>query len=153
MCIRDSLLTYLDFGYLGWQPSSQSLSMIGKMSVWCERVTGGIFREPANTLSNICFMISGLVMLRVLSSEKSSVNSFFGINKISCLYALVVIYLGPGSWLMHGTHTAWGAWADNQSMLSKGIHAPEDLQESVLQFVIEKMRLEGISIEKYEKVV
>ena len=45
------------------------------------------------------------------------------------------------------------AWADSPSMLSQGIHAPEDLPESVLQFVIEKMRLEGISIEKYEKVV
>ena len=45
------------------------------------------------------------------------------------------------------------AWADNPGMLSQGVHAPEDLPESVLQFVIEKMRLEGISIEKYEKVV
>ena len=33
------LVAYWIFGYFGWQPSSQSLSMIGKMSVWCERVT------------------------------------------------------------------------------------------------------------------
>ena len=90
---------------------------IGEVSGWCERVSGGIFREPVNTLSNISFMISGLIMLRILSNEKLSANSFFGINKISCLYALVVIYLGPGSWLMHGTHTPWGGWADNQSMI------------------------------------
>ena len=89
----------------------------GEVSGWCERVSAGIFREPANTLSNISFMISGLIMLRVLSTESPTGNKFTGINRISCLYALVVIYLGPGSWLMHGTHTQWGGWADNQSMI------------------------------------
>jgi hypothetical protein len=29
----------------------------------------------------------------------------------------VVIYLGPGSMLMHATNTEWGGWADNLSMI------------------------------------
>ena len=39
---------------------------IGAISGWCERVSGGIFREPSNTLSNIGFMLAGLLMLKVL---------------------------------------------------------------------------------------
>ena len=114
------LVAYWIFGYFGWQPSSQSLSMIGKMSVWCERVTGGIFREPANALSNLGFMMIGLSMFYVLSKEKTDStngNVFFGITPVSTLYAGAVIWLGPGSMLMHGTHTLWGGWADNLSMV------------------------------------
>ncbi len=99
----------------------ESGEAIGEISSWCERVSGGVFREPANTLSNLGFMVSGLLMLRVLAAEDGSVgagkNAFSGLNRISVLYAVAVIYLGPGSWLMHGTHTAWGGWADNLSMV------------------------------------
>ena len=95
--------------------------VIGTISGWCERVSGGVFREPANTVSNIGFIISGLLMLRVLSAENGlenvNKNTFTGLNPISVLYAIAVIFLGPGSWLMHGTHTAWGGWADNLSMI------------------------------------
>ena len=94
---------------------------IGEISSWCERVSGGVFREPSNTLSNLGFMVSGLLMLKVLSAEGESdstaKNTFTGLNRLSVLYAVAVIYLGPGSWLMHGTHTAWGGWADNLSMV------------------------------------
>ena len=94
---------------------------IGEISSWCERVSGGVFREPSNTLSNLGFMVSGLLMLKVLSAEgesdRTAKNTFTGLNRISVLYAAAVIYLGPGSWLMHGTHTAWGGWADNLSMV------------------------------------
>ena len=114
------LLLYSVFGYIGWAPASESLAMIGKMSGWCERVSGGIFREPANALSNLGFMVVGLSMFYILSKEKiDSVNgnAFYGITPISVLYAGAVIWLGPGSMLMHGTHTAWGGWADNLSMV------------------------------------
>ena len=94
---------------------------IGEISSWCERVSGGVFREPSNTLSNLGFMVSGLLMLKVLSAEGESdsaaKNTFTGLNRLSVLYAVAVIYLGPGSWLMHGTHTAWGGWMDNLSMV------------------------------------
>jgi hypothetical protein len=41
----------------------------------------------------------------------------FGHSPIALLYAGAAIWLGPGSLLMHGTHTAWGGWADNLSMV------------------------------------
>ena len=98
--------------------SSEAAYLIGEASRWCERVSGGLFREPVNTLSNLGFMLVGLYMFWILSKDESnSSNPFIGINKISILYASVVIYLGPGSMLMHGTNTEWGAWADNLSMI------------------------------------
>ena len=98
--------------------SSESASLIGEASRWCERVSGGLFREPVNTLSNLGFMIVGLYLFWILCNDhQNSRNPFIGINSISVLYASVVIYLGPGSMLMHGTNTDWGAWADNLSMI------------------------------------
>ena len=91
---------------------------IGSVSGWCERVSKSIFREPANALSNLAFMVSGIMILRILSKDKQgSRNTFIGLNKLSVLYAGATIFLGPGSMLMHGTHTEWGGWADNLSMI------------------------------------
>ena len=96
----------------------KAASLIGEASRWCERVSGGLFREPLNTLSNLGFMIAGLYMFWVICNDKQdSTNPFIGITPISVLYASVVIYLGPGSMLMHGTNTEWGGWADNLSMI------------------------------------
>ena len=63
-------------------------------------------------------MFVGLYLFWILcNDDKNSNNSFIGINPVSILYASVVIYLGPGSMLMHGTNSEWGAWADNLSMI------------------------------------
>jgi len=112
------LLIFIILSALGLIQSTDSVNLIGDASRWCERVSGGLFREPINTLSNLGFMVVGLYIFWILcNDEKNSINPFIGINKISILYASVVIYLGPGSMLMHGTNTEWGAWADNLSMI------------------------------------
>ena len=112
------LLIFTLLSALNLIQSNEAAYLIGEASRWCERVSGGLFREPINTLSNLGFMLVGLYMFWVLSNdENNSSNSFIGVNKISILYASVVIYLGPGSMLMHGTNTEWGAWADNLSMI------------------------------------
>jgi len=43
---------------------------IGEVSRWCERISDGYFREPANALSNIGFMLTGLFMFWLLANEK-----------------------------------------------------------------------------------
>ena len=117
-----SILFFIIYILLGNQGIILSLEpneSIGDISRWCERVSGGIFREPSNALSNIGFMILGLYMFWVLGKDIRSDNSnqFTGLNSISILYAGAAIFLGPGSLLMHGTHTEWGEWADNLSMI------------------------------------
>ena len=94
---------------------------VGDVSRWCERVSPSIFREPVNAFSNVGFMITGLIMFWILSKDntnKTQLNDFTGLTNISVLYASVVIFLGPGSFLMHGTHSYWGQWIDNVSMVT-----------------------------------
>ena len=112
------LLIFFLLSAFGLIQSIEAANLIGEASRWCERVSGGLFREPLNTLSNLGFMVAGLYMFWVICNDKQdSTNPFIGITPISLLYASVVIYLGPGSMLMHGTNTEWGGWADNLSMI------------------------------------
>ena len=84
--------------------STESLAFIGEASRWCERISPGPFREPINTLTNLGFMVVGLYILYKITNE-TSFNDFSGINKITVLYGVAVVYLGPGSMMMHGTNT------------------------------------------------
>ena len=112
------LFVFFILSSFGLIQSSEGAGLIGEASRWCERVSGGLFREPLNTLSNLGFMVVGLYMFWVICNDRqSSTNPFIGITPISLLYASVVIFLGPGSMLMHGTNTEWGGWADNLSMI------------------------------------
>ena len=112
------LFVFFTLSSFGLIQSSEGAGLIGEASRWCERVSGGLFREPLNTLSNLGFMVVGLYMFWVICNDRqNSTNPFIGITPISLLYASVVIFLGPGSMLMHGTNTEWGGWADNLSMI------------------------------------
>ena len=110
------MITFYILSYFQLIQSIESAAIIGEASRWCERVGDGPFREPINTLTNLGFMIVGLFILYKLSNE-TSFNNFSGLNTISVLYGVCVVWLGPGSMLMHGTNTEWGGWADNLSMV------------------------------------
>ena len=91
---------------------------IGEVSRWCERISDSYFREQANALSNIGFMTTGLIMFWILAREtRVSGSRFHGSAPTAILYAATAWFLGPGSLLMHGTHTTWGQWADWLSMI------------------------------------
>jgi len=110
---------FLVFGYNGWGTPAANEQAIGEISRWCERVSGGFFREPANTLGNLGFVITGLYMFYKLSNDATQNRSpMFGSFKIGLLYASASTFLGPGSMAMHGTHTKFGAWLDNVSMIT-----------------------------------
>ena len=58
-------------------------------------------------------------MFYKLSKDATSNHSpLFGSFKIALLYASASTFLGPASMAMHGTHTQFGAWLDNVSMIS-----------------------------------
>ncbi len=108
-------------GQDGWGPRAENEQAIGEVSRWCERVSGGFLREPVNTLGNLGFVAFGLVMLWVLArdviTDRPAKNRMIGHTPISLLYAATAVFLGPGSMVMHGTHTFFGAWIDNVSMV------------------------------------
>ena len=92
--------------------------VIGEVSRWCERISDSYFRERANALSNLGFILTGLFMFWIISGETLKLHSrFHGPTPTAILYASAAVFLGPGSLLMHGTHTEWGQWADWLSMI------------------------------------
>ena len=114
------LIVYVILGLLGITDSEETVKSIGNISRWCERISSGIFKEPVNALSNLGFIIAGLLMFSVLSRDSQNtehINKFHGLTPISTLYAGTVVCLGIGSMVMHGTNSDWGAWADNLSMI------------------------------------
>ena len=114
-----TILLFIIFGSNGWGPAAANEQAIGEISRWCERVSGGFFREPANTLGNLGFVFVGLYMFYKLSKDATGNHSpLFGSFKIALLYASASTFLGPASMAMHGTHTQFGAWLDNVSMIS-----------------------------------
>ena len=115
-------VAFVGTGLAGWGPAAENEQAIGEISRWCERVSGGLLREPVNTLGNLAFVIAGLVILLMLArdtvAETDSANPFHTNTPIALLYASAAVFLGPGSMVMHGSHTRFGAWLDNVSMVA-----------------------------------
>ncbi len=115
-------VSYVVLGLDGWGPRAANESAIGDISRWCERVASGLLREPANTLGNLGFIVAGLAMFWVLGRDEERgaprLNRFVGQQPVALLYASAAVFLGPGSMVMHGTHTRFGAWLDNVSMVA-----------------------------------
>lgn len=116
------LVAYALLGSDGWGPRAPNEQAIGAVSRWCERVAGGLLREPVNALANVGFVLAGLAMFRVLGRDdelaRPRPNPFVGQQPTALLYAAATTLLGPGSMLMHGTHLRVGAWLDNVSMVA-----------------------------------
>ena len=109
-------------GAVGWGDPAANEQPIGEISRWCERVSGGFLREPVNTLGNLGFVIAGLAMFGTLARDalagRRVHNRFTGNSSVGLLYASAAVFLGPGSMVMHGSHTFFGAWIDNVSMVA-----------------------------------
>ena len=109
-------------GAIGWWTPAPNEQAIGEISRWCERVSGGLIREPVNTLANLGFVVSGLAMFLILANDtregRPRINRFIGNQPVALLYAAATVFLGPGSMVMHGSHTFFGAWIDNVSMVA-----------------------------------
>ena len=70
---------------------------IGSVSRWCERISGGYFREPVNALSNLGFITTGLIMFWIIAHEpKNQESRFVGPTPVAILYAATAVFLGPG---------------------------------------------------------
>ncbi len=126
---------FVAVGLGGWGAPAANEQAIGEVSRWCERVSGGLLREPANTLGNLGFVAVGLAIFWVLVRDERAgrrgggglvgpdaapgpAGRFFGNTPTALLYASAVTFLGPGSMLMHGSHLRAGAWLDNVSMVA-----------------------------------
>lgn len=89
----------------------------GVGGTFCE-IGNGIIKQPANTISNIGFIIVGLLIgwkqSKGVYQSKSNIltNSAF----VSGFFATLGVLLGPGSMAMHATTTRVGGFLDMLSM-------------------------------------
>lgn len=70
------------------------------IDLYCERLAPGLLGEPLNTVSNVAFIVAGVLAWH--ASAQTAVR----------VLATLVILIGCGSFLFHATASAWAQWAD-----------------------------------------
>lgn len=98
------------FGWLGeWNHTGAE---------FCEASRAGLIKQPANTWSNIGFVIAGLTIAWQLSRNVFQANkNIFTQNSFTAIFfSSLTVFLGPGSMAMHATETSAGGFLDMLSM-------------------------------------
>ena len=76
----------------------------------CEHIGRGLLAQPANTLSSLAYVLSGvMLLLRALAGRPSA-------RLAPVVYAVTVIGVGIGSAAFHGPMPAWGRFAHDLSI-------------------------------------
>ena len=83
---------------------------VGRGAQFCEQARDGWLKQPANALSNVGFVVAGLVI------GWQAPRRPLRFDGLATAYACVVVLLGPGSAAMHATQSALGGWLDMTSM-------------------------------------
>jgi len=111
-----TLSSLFSLGLIGW-PGTFAAAGSG----FCEAFRDGIIKQPANTWSNLGFVVAGLwitvIIRRDIISHVHYRNLIGSSLNLGVLYATLVVLLGPGSMAMHATGTTWGGTLDVLSML------------------------------------
>lgn len=79
---------------------------------FCEAARPGWLAQPANALSNLGFVVAGLL----IGWHARTTGGQLAMPGLAASYAVVVVLLGPGSMAMHATQTAAGGHLDMTSM-------------------------------------
>ena len=81
---------------------------VGRGDDFCEAARSGWVKQPANTLSNLGFVVAGLAVARHAGRT--------ALGGTATAYACLVVVLGPASAAMHATQSAAGGHLDLLSM-------------------------------------
>ena len=112
------VLLLLSVLYIVVGSSSWAVDPIESPTQFCEDISDGLVKEPMNALSNFTYIIVGLVILWNLpSANVRGSNPMLEHGMYPILYAAGSIYIGIGSFAMHGTNTNWGTSMDWTGML------------------------------------
>jgi Ceramidase len=96
------------FGWLG--PD------IGRGAGFCEAARDGVVRQPANTFSNLGFVVAGLLIAWHAGLRENTGTVLSAHRSLAIAMACLVVLLGPGSAAMHATQSAAGGHLDTLSM-------------------------------------
>lgn len=85
---------------------------------FCEEARNSLIKQPANTWSNVGFIVAGLLMAWQLARGQfnQNKNRFTQSMFTATFFSSLVVFLGPGSMAMHATETQIGGELDMLSM-------------------------------------
>ena len=112
------LLGILSVLYALLGASTWAVEPIESATRFCEDISDGLIKEPINTLSNLTYIVVGLVILWNLPAHTGeAANPMLEKGMYPVLFAAGSMYIGIGSFAMHGTNTNWGTSMDWTGML------------------------------------
>ena len=118
-----TMLLFVIFAAAGWPGGADDCLVvtggIERDNCYCEQLRTGWVKQPANTWSDLAFVVVGLSLLTVVGSENrgsSGSNPFLSGSWMASLYGWVIIFMGPGSMYFHASFTDWGGFLDSTSM-------------------------------------
>lgn len=88
----------------------------GRGAGFCEAARSGVVRQPANTVSNLGFVLAGLAVAWYAADRSRLGGSLARWPGLATGYAVVVVLLGPASAAMHATQSVLGGRLDLLSM-------------------------------------
>ncbi len=89
---------------------------VGRGDGFCERARAGLVKQPANTFSNLGFVLAGLAVAWRAGRGDLLGDVMARHRGLATAYACLVVLLGPASAAMHASQAAWGGHLDMLSM-------------------------------------
>ncbi len=89
---------------------------VGRGANFCEAARDAIIVQPANTLSNVGFVVAGLAIAWHTGSGTARGSVLAANRGFGTGFACLVVLLGPASAAMHATQSAVGGHLDMASM-------------------------------------
>ena len=89
---------------------------VGRGSAFCEAARDWVVRQPANTFSNLGFVVAGLLIAWHASRPGALGSTLAARRHLPTFMACVVVFLGPASAAMHASQSALGGRLDMLSM-------------------------------------
>jgi|CXWL01.1.fsa_nt_gi hypothetical protein len=108
--LATAALNRLNYTWAGWRPATCLPS-----NCFCEATReGALIRQPANTYSNLSFVLTGLLILGFSQARSSGLSRPPRAHSI--VYGLAVTAIGAGSFFYHASLTFTGQWFDLMGM-------------------------------------
>ncbi|MGB0099052.1 MAG: ceramidase domain-containing protein [Nocardioides sp.] len=89
---------------------------VGRGANFCEAARDGCVKQPANTFSNLGFVVAGLLVAWRAGRRDLLGDALPAYGGLATSYACLVVLLGPASAAMHATQSELGGHLDLLSM-------------------------------------
>jgi hypothetical protein len=89
---------------------------VGRGATFCEAARDGLVKQPANTFSNLGFVVAGLLIAAHAGRPTRTRGVLATHRDMATAMACIVVLLGPATAANHATPSEWGGRFDMLSM-------------------------------------